>query len=199
MVGSRDLTSQVVLGAVVACWWILAAAFLFRRRPPQSVEARRDRSSLAGVALQGAGMGLAWAVRRPYGTPLAPMPAALEVALGAATVALAAWSAWLVLAAVRALGKHWALTARIVEGHELVTAGPFALVRHPIYTGLLGLLLATGLAWSAWPAIPAALLLYGIGTAIRVRSEERLLRAAFPEAFGAWARRVPAVLPRLRR
>jgi protein-S-isoprenylcysteine O-methyltransferase Ste14 len=45
--------------------------------------------------------------------------------------------------AVCALGKQWSIAARVVEGHELITDGPYRIVRHPIYAGMLGLLVAT--------------------------------------------------------
>jgi protein-S-isoprenylcysteine O-methyltransferase Ste14 len=44
-----------------------------------------------------------------------------------------------VISAVRALEKEWSVTARLVEDHKLATHGPYRLVRHPIYTGIMGL------------------------------------------------------------
>jgi protein-S-isoprenylcysteine O-methyltransferase Ste14 len=99
--------------------------------------------------------------------------------------------------AVKTLGKEWSLTARLVEGHQLATSGPYALVRHPIYSGMLGMLLATGLAISHWLALLAALIIFFVGTTIRVRSEEKLLREAFGEKFESYARRVRAIVPGL--
>ncbi len=88
------------------------------------------------------------------------------------------------------------LHGSLVEEHKLITEGPYRLVRNPIYTGMLGILIVTGLAISRWFAVVAALVLFGIGTVIRVRSEEKLLREAFGAEFDAYARRVPAVFPR---
>jgi protein-S-isoprenylcysteine O-methyltransferase Ste14 len=85
----------------------------------------------------------------------------------------------------------------LVEGHKLATSGPYAYVRHPIYTGMLGMLVATGLAISHWVALPAALAIFVVGTVIRVRSEEKLLREAFGEQYQTYAQRVPAIVPRL--
>lgn len=76
-----------------------------------------------------------------------------------------------------------------------LTRGPYGRVRHPIYTGMFGLLLATGLAISHWMALAAAIALFWTGTVIRVRREEKLLRQAFGTRFEEYARRVPAVLP----
>jgi protein-S-isoprenylcysteine O-methyltransferase Ste14 len=62
---------------------------------------------------------------------------------------------------------------------------------------MLGMLLATGLAVSHWIALAAALVVFAIGTWIRVRSEEKLLRGAFGAEFEEYAREVPAVVPYL--
>jgi len=110
-----------------------------------------------------------------------------------ATVALAIASVWLVAVAVHALGKQWAFQARLVEGHKLITEGPYAYIRNPIYTGMLGMLIATGLAMEHWIALAAAIIVFMIGLVIRVRAEEKLLRAQFE--FEEYANRVPAVLP----
>src|SRR5207302_8720360 len=96
-------------------------------------------------------------------------------------VAVVIVSLWIMSASLRALGKQWSLQARVLENHKLVREGPYRLVRHPIYTGMLGMILAAGLAWSHWIGFLIALALFAIGTAIRVRSEEKLLR----EQFGA--------------
>ncbi len=104
-------------------------------------------------------------------------------------------SLWMISAAVRVLGKQWSLQARVLEDHKLVREGPYRFVRHPIYTGMLGMIVAGGLAWSHWIGFLIALVLFAIGTAIRVRSEERLLREQFGSAFDDYKRSVPAVVP----
>jgi protein-S-isoprenylcysteine O-methyltransferase Ste14 len=185
------------LCGVVVCWAAFAAVLAFRKRPPQETEAKRDRLSLLGILLQMCAYFLVW-FQRP-GTPFLPPVAALSGVLGIVfslfTVALAVGSVWLIAAAVRTLGKQWAFAARLVEGHKLITAGPYSFVRNPIYTGMLGMLVATGLAMEHWRNLVVAVGLFAVGLVIRVRSEEKLLRAAFGEEFEEYAKRVPAVLP----
>lgn len=125
------------------------------------------------------------------------MPPTVEIALAIVTMAIALFSSWLSLAAVRALGKQWALVARVVEGHKLITGGPYRRVRNPIYLGMFGMMLATGLAFSTWWMLPVAAVIFLLGTTIRVRREERLLRETFGEEFELYAQRVPALFPRL--
>jgi protein-S-isoprenylcysteine O-methyltransferase Ste14 len=83
----------------------------------------------------------------------------------------------------------------VLEGHKLVTEGPYRIVRNPIYTGMFGMLLATGLAISHWIGLLLAIVVFAVGTVIRVQSEEKLLREAFGAEFEAYAQRVPAVIP----
>jgi protein-S-isoprenylcysteine O-methyltransferase Ste14 len=97
--------------------------------------------------------------------------------------------------ALRALGKQWSLQARVLEDHKLVREGPYRFVRHPIYSGILGMIVAGGLAWTHWIGSTIALVLFGVGTAIRVQSEEKLLREQFGAEFEDYKRNVPAVLP----
>ena len=79
-----------------------------------------------------------------------------------------------------------------------MTSGPFARVRHPIYSALLGMLVATGLALATPLAMIAATAIYVLGTHLRARREERLLADLFGQAYLDYAQRVPRLLPRLR-
>jgi protein-S-isoprenylcysteine O-methyltransferase Ste14 len=120
-----------------------------------------------------------------------------EAILAVATIVVAIGFIWFCLAAVRTLGKQWALVARVVDGHELITQGPYGIVRNPIYLGMFGLLLATGLAISRWQGLLAGIAMFLIGTELRIRSEEKLLREAFGAKFDEYSRRVPSLFPRV--
>ena len=103
----------------------------------------------------------------------------------------------MVIKAIRTLGKQWAVAARVIEGHELVTTGPFEVVRHPVYSGLLGMLIATAVAISSWLGLILAAALYLVGTELRIRKEERLMRETFGNAYDEYAKEVPALIPGL--
>lgn len=186
------------LWAVLLCWLFLGATFVFVRRA--KTPGQKTAHSLAwktGLVLQAASISVAWTFRRPPLTPIARVPAPFSFVLPIVTAALAIASVWLMFAAKRVLGEHWSYKARLVEGHELVTRGPYRFVRHPIYTGLFGLTLASVLAFSTWIALLPCALIYAAGTAFRIRAEEALLRGAFGAEFDAYANRVPAVIPGL--
>jgi protein-S-isoprenylcysteine O-methyltransferase Ste14 len=191
-----EFLPPLVFVIVMLCWFVFAGTFLFRKKPPSPPDQKREPGSLVGVALQGVSYAIVWGGHREGFTPIV---ASDPVAMGASGLAIlaAVCSVWLITSALKTLGKEWSLTARVVEGHKLATTGPYAYLRHPIYTGMLGMLVATGLAVSRWGAVLVALVIFFVGTIIRVRSEERLLRGVFGEQFDEYARRVPAIVPGL--
>ena len=192
-----EFLPTLVFVIVMLSWFTFAGVFFLRRKPPSPPDKKREPGSLLGLALQGISYAIVWGIQREWFTPIVPIGKAVTIAASLLAVVAAIGSVWLVTAAVKTLGKEWSLTARLVEGHKLATTGPYAYVRHPIYTGMLGMLLATGLAASHWVAILIALAVFFAGTIIRVRSEERLLREAFGDQFENYSRRVPAILPGL--
>jgi protein-S-isoprenylcysteine O-methyltransferase Ste14 len=191
------MAARAAFYAVIVCWWIFGLTFWLRRRPPRAREAKRDWTSLIGLLLQAAGYFCVWSfpLRQKHLLPVASPPPVVEWGLAALTAGIAVASVWLVNAAARRLGKQWALAARLVEGHTLIQDGPYCFVRNPIYTGMFGMLLATGLAAGRWIPLLMAIALFIPGTLIRIRSEERLLREAFGSEFEAYARDVPALIP----
>lgn len=195
---------------VVIAWFSFAIVMLRRPKPPESVVSpsapatltrTRDRRSMIGIALQGVAYAVVWSLPRfgfarmivetQHGTwgPLSAIWLAIIAALMVSGVALAR-------SAIYTLGKQWTVVATVGQGHSLVTSGPYARVRHPIYTAMLFLLIGTGLAMSGALQLSVALVVFSLGTAVRVRIEERLLEATHGAEFQAYRRRVPAVIPR---
>jgi protein-S-isoprenylcysteine O-methyltransferase Ste14 len=176
----------------------LAVAMLVARRRREFGEAERGaaraRASWIGILLQGCGFALAGF--GPVVIRLDPLgPAALGGA--AAVAALMAFATWLFAAAAAAMGRNWSLGARTRTDHALVTAGPFARVRHPIYVALFLVVVAIAIAFGHWRGLLLALPVFAAGTALRVRVEERLLRARFGAAYDEYATGVARFVPRL--
>ena len=192
-----DSWTALASGVVMIAWFAIAAVFLtflVRRKTPAAPDRKREPASIAGIVLQALSYFVVWSVRRPPAT-ITELNKPFEIAAAVLAMVLAICSVWLVSAAVRALGTQWSLAARVLEGHRLITRGPYNIVRNPIYTGMFGMLLATGLVTSHWIGLATAIVVFAVGTAVRVRSEEKLLREAFGEEFEAYARKVPAVVP----
>ncbi len=93
------------------------------------------------------------------------------------------------------LGRLWSSAITRKEDHRIVDTGPYALVRHPIYTGLIVALLATAAVdATATALIGAALVIFGLW--LKARSEERfLLLELGADAYGSYCRRVPMLVP----
>ncbi len=182
---------------VMLCWFVFAGIFLFRDTPKAAPEQKRDSKSIVGLILQALSYAVVGLFYRAPFTPISSGSRAVAVSLSLAAMLAAVVSISIVKAAVKMLGKEWSVTARVVEGHKLATEGPYRFVRHPIYSGMLGMLLATGLVISHWLALIAAIVIYFIGTVIRIRSEERLLREALGPEFESYARSAPALVPGL--
>ena len=112
---------------------------------------------------------------------------AAAAALTAAGLLMAAW-------ARRYLGTNWSSTVTIKEGHELVTTGPYALVRHPIYTGLLLAFVGSAIAGGEWRGVLAvAIAFWALWRKLRI--EEQWMHEQFGEAYQAYCRRVSALIP----
>jgi protein-S-isoprenylcysteine O-methyltransferase Ste14 len=95
----------------------------------------------------------------------------------------------------RDLGRFWSVTLAIRQTHELVTTGVYRHVRHPMYAAFLAWALAQALLLPNWIAGPAGLVGFGTLFGLRVRREERMMEAAFGDAYRAYAARTWRLIP----
>ena len=191
---------KVSLALVISCWAAFVVIFVFFRPKVEKVaERKRDPVALWGFVLQGLAYVLVFAVRRAVLRPPVRMPVFVELIIAVVAPVLAVISVATAYWALRTLGKQWHFVARIVEGHRLVREGPYAYVRNPIYSAMMGLLIATGLIITNWFALIVAIVVFYLGTQIRVVREEALLRSEFGTQFEQYTRDVPALVPRFRR
>ena len=139
---------------------------------------------------------ISWAVwRSPFFSPFVDNLFGLNIAFQILAICIAGYSAWMAVAAIRELGQQWSLQARVLDDHKLITSGVYGIVRHPIYTAMLGMLIATGMVISHWLALAAAVVMFLAGTKVRIHLEEKLLANAFGEQFEEWRSRVPELIP----
>lgn len=185
----------ISIGIVFLCWFVFAVRFLLRRRAPRPKEGKRSPRAEIGRYIAFIGYFLAFFLRRRLPSPFLPLGPFWDYALAAAAPLIAVASVWLDLSAIHHLGRQWSPAARLIEGHELVTTGPYGIVRNPIYTAMLGLLLATGLAIATPLGLVLAVALNLLGTFLRIQAEEKLLLDRFGKSFEDYRKKVRALIP----
>jgi protein-S-isoprenylcysteine O-methyltransferase Ste14 len=96
------------------------------------------------------------------------------------------------------LGRLWSASITRKQDHRVVDAGPYALVRHPIYTGIILAAFASALLRGTWIALAGALI-FTFSFYVKARMEEKFLRAELgAAAYDAYAARVPMLIPLLK-
>lgn len=183
-------------GVVRVCWgafvvvWIAGAVYNARRAPVVRV---RGGYGYAWVV----GFGLAWVVFRLVpGSAWRSVTVHADWLRGLGMLVLVAATGFTLWARV-VLGTMWSSSAIGRERHELRTDGPYRLTRHPIYTGILGMVLGTAVitGFGPWGVafVIAVIVLQG-----KIHAEEKLLRSVFPDQYETYRRRVPQLVPGLR-
>jgi len=94
------------------------------------------------------------------------------------------------------LGSNWSRSVTIKQGHELITSGPYAVVRHPIYTGILAGLLGTAIALSQVRGFIVFVLIF-LTLWVKLRMEEQWMRSQFGETYTTYAHQTAALVPYL--
>ncbi len=174
-------------------YWI-AWAYPFAFRAPH----RQKRPSItafgptfAGLLLEVLAIAIAFAFRLPLLHPSGPVRILASMAVGPIAAALS-WTS------VKHLGRQFRVNAGLYEDHELVRTGPYGIVRHPIYSSILAILLSTILLLTPWQWAAVSLVFFVMGTEIRVRTEDNLLASRFGREFAGYRKKVPAYVPFVR-
>jgi protein-S-isoprenylcysteine O-methyltransferase Ste14 len=133
-----------------------------------------------------------FAINPPWLSALTfPLPGGLRWAgfgLGLLSVGLLAWTE-------AELGSLWSAQLQLRQEHQLITSGPYARVRHPLYTAMYGLGLAFALVTASWIFVAfLALVVAGMGS--RVGKEEQMMLEEFGEEYRAYMRRTGRYFPR---
>ena len=97
--------------------------------------------------------------------------------------------------AILTLGRFFKVTVSIQAGHRVIRSGPYRLLRHPSYTGLLVALLGLGLMLETWLGLAALIVLPLIGTLIRIRFEESVLIDALGYEYVSYAAETWRLVP----
>ena len=176
---------------MAVCWVIFivvwfAAAWFTKRTVERSSTRARWMVWIAAIVLVGT---------RRWWLPFASGGSLWHTTASLAGVAAAVTAAGLVVAlwARAVLARNWSGDVVLKEHHELIDRGPYAFVRHPIYTGVLLMVLGTvTLAGTRAGVILFATMV--VGLIVKARREERLLTKHFPEVYSLYCARVRARL-----
>jgi protein-S-isoprenylcysteine O-methyltransferase Ste14 len=177
-----------VVWIVFLAYWQIAAIGAKKTQRIESVTSRVLRTVvfLAGVVLVSwAGVPGAWLYRR-----LLPMTAE-DFWIGAGVmIAGLLFCIWARLT----LGRNWSRSVTIKEGHELITGGPYGLVRHPIYTGLLTAFVGTAIAIGQVRGLVALVLIFA-SLWYKLSLEEKWMRGQFGDSYLRYQQQTKALVP----
>lgn len=188
----RTLPEEMVafLWLAFVLYWVIAA-----RGGPRVKMRQGGGSRAVQIALVWSGYALLWgfvvpfaALRRRF-VPHLPAVAIAGVLVTFAGVALAIWARW-------HLGKFWSSVVTLREGHQLIRSGPYARLRHPIYSGIVLASAGTALVFGEYRCLVAVGLVL-LGFAAKARTEDALLAREFGEPYEQYRRQAGFLLPRL--
>lgn len=130
--------------------------------------------------------GSAWRTDSAHGFFSSALVRSIGVALCVFGIALAIW-------ARRVIGRNWGMPMSLKENPELVTSGPYAHIRHPIYTGTLTAMLGSTLTLGAILFIP--FLFFGAYFVYSAMNEETTMARQFPGTYTEYRRRTSMLIP----
>lgn len=174
--------------SIIWVMWLLSwlAASVWTRRNAARAGAR-EWPSLIVTAI---GFYFVLAPRTPLFGPEWDFGAPLMWAMAALVLAGGVFAWW----ARIHLGAYWSGTVTRKEGHRIIDTGPYALVRHPIYTGLILAGAATAFTRGHFASLVGAVLL-ALGFWLKARLEEKFLSVDLGEEYAAYRKRVPMLVP----
>jgi protein-S-isoprenylcysteine O-methyltransferase Ste14 len=174
-------------GAWTAYWWLASR----KTNQTRNAEPPAARTIHLMLTLCAFGLMLAPGLRNsPLGGRWLP-DTDFVFALGAVTVAAGlGFAAW---ARVH-LGQYWSGTITLKAGHRLIRTGPYALARHPIYTGFVSAIAGSAVALGEWRGLMAIALVV-VAYLRKIQMEERWLIAEFGEEYARYQREVKALMP----
>ena len=191
MTGS-DIALHILIPVLWIAWfayWLAAAPFAKPTRWRETIGSRLlDRALVLACVLLFVAPHLSPRLLSARFVPAGEALPLLGAVMVAAGLGFAAW-------ARRHIGRNWSGRVEVKEDHALVRAGPYRLVRHPIYAGLLLALFGTALAIGEWLGLLAVVFAL-LAMLRRIGAEEQRMRQTFPE-YEEYRRATPALIPRL--
>lgn len=180
----------------IVSWYFIRRPYERRAKRVRVVSDRRSRSEIVGLAAALLGLGIMPGFYVATGIPeMADYPARpFAVAVGAIAFAAAMW---VFRRTHKALGRNWSITLEIRDRHELVCNGPYAFVRHPMYTSFLLMGIGQAFLLSNWIAGLAGPVGFAVLFFLRVGEEERMMLETFGSQYRAYMEKTKRIIPYL--
>lgn len=187
---------QIIWVLGVVAWYVIRYPFARRAKRLRVIQDQRSQIEIIGLAAALLGLAVVPGIYVATGVPrIADYPAhAWAVGVGAILFFAAMW---VFRRTHKELGKNWSITLEIREKHKLVCSGPYALVRHPMYTSFLLMGLGQAFLLSNWVVGLAGLLGFAILYFLRVDKEERMMLQHFGPDYRAYMDRTKRIIPYL--
>ncbi|HXR96490.1 MAG TPA: isoprenylcysteine carboxylmethyltransferase family protein [Terriglobales bacterium] len=184
--------------AVYVSWAVVGAYFIIAALAARRIKIREARSKRTlDILLIWGGYALLFAYISPSASiwNAAFVPPEFAAPIGFAGAAIAVAGLAMALGSRIVLGRWWSGTVALKADHQLVRTGPYRVVRHPLYTGLMAATLGAALAFGFWRSLAGAALLW-IAFLWRARREDTLLAGQFGPQFLDYRRSTGRLLPR---
>jgi protein-S-isoprenylcysteine O-methyltransferase Ste14 len=179
---------------ISACWgifcvvWVLAA--IFTKRTVYHESGARRLRYLIPIVLGWFLLFRGYRLRPPFNVHIIPETGATLLAAAVLCLCGLGFCVW----ARAVLGRNWSGTVTLKENHELIVRGPYRLVRHPIYTGLLAMLIATAIEQGHIAGVIGLIFVFA-SFWIKLRNEEEVMRKEFPDQYHAYQLRTKRIVP----
>ena len=187
-------TDPLVKNIITACWgvflavWLLAA--IFTKRAVYRESGTQRLGYMLPIAI---GCYLLFRGDRlpyPFNIRTIPHTDAILVVSSILCVCGVAFCFW----ARAVLGRNWSGSVTLKENHELIVRGPYRLVRHPIYTGLLAMVIATAIQQGHMGGV-IGFILISVSLWIKSSLEEEVMGKQFPDKYPVYRERVKRLIP----
>jgi protein-S-isoprenylcysteine O-methyltransferase Ste14 len=158
------------------------------RRKGERIRRRRSASSILPILAAC----FTWFVSKLFAAyGIAMLPSYVTYVGSALVLAGTAVRQW----AIAVLGRYFSDMIGVQKDQKVVQNGPYRLIRHPSYAGLLLIFIGWGLAFQSWGALLAVILVFGVCFGYRMISEERMLTSELGKSYTEYMKRTKRIIP----
>ncbi|RDL46437.1 hypothetical protein BLJAPNOD_06631 [Ensifer sp. M14] len=180
----------------IIAWYFIRVPFERRAKRVNVVSNRRSPVDMFGLASGLGGLAIVPALYVATGFPQAADHSASPWTVIAGTIVFF-FALWVFRRTHKELGRNWSITLEIRDKHELISGGPYAFVRHPMYTSFMLMGVGQALLLPNWVAGLAGLFGFAVLFFLRVDKEERMMLEIFGIQYRDYMQRTKRIVPYL--